>query len=83
MKKMQVRHKIQVQVKIGKQIISTTQLEMYGRGPKRRAAPAVELVGVAVTTSMALAIQLRTAATAIRTAAATTAFGSRPTLIIK
>ena len=56
---------------------------MYGSGPKRLTTPTIELVGVAVTTAMALSFQLQTATSSIRTTATTTAYGSRPTLIIK
>ena len=52
-------------------------------GPKRRTAPTVELIGVAIASAMALSVQLQAASTSIRTATPAAPYGSRPTLIIK
>ena len=56
---------------------------MYGNGLKRRTTPALELIGVAITTTVALTIQLLTTTSTIRPTATTATSGSRPTLIIK
>ena len=53
-------------------------------GPKKRTAPIDELIGVVTTATAALSLQLPTASAPIRsTVAATSIYGSRPTLIIK
>ena len=61
---MEVR-KIQALVKVGRQIIYMTLLEIAGNGPKKRTTPATELAEEAAITAVALAIRLLTVATAI------------------
>ena len=54
-----------------------------GVDPRGEQHPTVELIGVAITAAVALAVQLQTATAAIRATATTATDGSRPTLIIK
>ena len=59
------QNKIQVRVKVGRQIIYMTLLEIVLNLPKKRTAPAAELAEEAAISAMALAFRLLTVATAI------------------
>ena len=58
-------NKIQALVKVGRQIIYMTLLEIVLNLPKKRTAPAAELAEEAAVTAMALTVQLLTVATAV------------------
>ena len=65
-------NKIQALVKVGRQIISMTLLEIAWNLPKKRAAPTTELSEEASIAAMALEIQLLIVSTTILAAPAAT-----------